>query len=99
MAGWDLRSDGMLELFQAEDCPYCRTVRTRLTELGVSYVVHNPRTASKEDTRNEHIQSELVRIGGEDQLPFLVDTVRGVTLYESGDIVEYLDEHYAEVAS
>ena len=32
--------------------------------------------------------------GGEDQIPYLVDTERGVTMYESDDIVEYLDKHY-----
>lgn len=88
----------MLELFQAEDCPYCKTVRTALTELGVSYVVHNPRTATRNDTRNEQTQAELVALGGTDQLPFLVDHARGVTLYESGDIVDYLEQHYAEVS-
>ena len=87
----------MLELFQAEDCPYCQTVRTTLTELGVSYVIHNPRTATKDDTRNAQTQAELVALGGKDQLPFLVDHTRGATLYESGDIVEYLEQHYEEV--
>lgn len=89
----------MLELFQAEDCPYCQKVRTTLTELGVSYVIHNPRTATKDDTRNEQTQDELVALGGKDQLPFLVDHARGITLYESGDIIEYLEQHYAEVDS
>ena len=36
---------------------------------------------------------ELVA-GGEDQIPYLVDTDRGVTMYESDESVEYLDEHY-----
>ncbi len=42
----------MLELFQAEDCGYSQKVRETLTDLGVSYVIHNPRTAAGE-TRNE----------------------------------------------
>ena len=28
-----------------------------------------------------------------DQTPYLIDTDRGVTMYESNDIVEYLEEH------
>lgn len=84
----------MLELYQAEGCPYCKTVRETLTELGVSYVAHNPRTASG-DERNTQTHAELTTIGGEDQIPFLVDTDREVTLYESEDIVDYLNEHYA----
>lgn len=83
----------MLELYQAEGCPYCGNVREKLTALGVSYVVHNPRTAGG-DVRNERTYDELVKTGGEDQIPFLVDTDRGASLYESADITEYLDRHY-----
>lgn len=99
MVGRVILPDAMLELFQAEDCPYCQKVRTALTELGVSYVIHNPRTATKHDTRNEQTQDELVALGKKDQLPFLVDQARGVMLYESGDIIDYLAQHYAEVGS
>lgn len=84
----------MLELYQAEDCGYSQTVREKLTELGVSYVVHNPRTAAGE-TRNEGTHEELLALGGEDQIPFLVDHQRDVTMYESNEIVEYLGEHYS----
>ncbi len=42
---------------------------------------------------NEVTHDEL-RAGGEDQIPYLVDTQRGVTMYESDDIVEYLEAHY-----
>ncbi len=87
----------MLELYQAEGCPYCQKVRKTLTELGVSYVVHNPRLATPGETRNEQTQRELREIGGTDQLPFLVDQSRGESLYESDDIVEYVERHYAEV--
>lgn len=86
----------MLELYQSEGCPYSETVRTRLSELGVSYVAHNPRLPGDAggDVTNEVTYAELVA-GGEDQIPYLVDTDRGVTTYGSDDIVEYLNEHYA----
>ena len=83
----------MLELYQAEDCPYSETVRERMTDLGLSYVVHNPRRHGGE-VRNEQTRDELLALGGEDQIPFLVDHQRGETLYESEDIVDYLEEHY-----
>lgn len=83
----------MLELYQAEDCPYSETVRQTLTDLGVSYVVHNPRTHSG-TVRNEQTHAELVTLGGADQIPFLVDQKREVTMYESDDIVDYLTRHY-----
>ena len=84
----------MLELYQAEDCPYSERVRQKLQDLGVSYVAHNPRSHDGE-TMNEQTLSELTALGGEDQIPFLVDTRRRESMYESEDIVEYLDEHYS----
>ena len=87
----------MLELYQAEGCPHCAKVREKLTDLGVSYVVHNPRLPGDEggDVRNDQTYRELTESGGEDQIPYLVDTEREETLYESDDIVDYLDEQYA----
>ena len=69
-------------------------VRETLTDLGVSYVVHTPRSATG-DTRNEQTHDQLRTPGGEDQIPFLVDHLRDVTMYESDGIVAYLEEHYA----
>jgi glutathione S-transferase len=85
----------MLELYQSEGCPHSATVRETLSELGVSYVVHNPRLPGEEggDVTNE-VTHEKLTDSGEDQIPYLVDTDRGVTMYESGDIVDYLEEHY-----
>jgi glutathione S-transferase len=83
----------MLELYQAEGCGYSQKVREVLTVLGVSYVIHNPRTAAGE-TRNDQTHDELCTLGGQDQIPFLVDRQRAVTMYESDDIVDYLKTHY-----
>ncbi|MDY6774089.1 MAG: glutathione S-transferase N-terminal domain-containing protein, partial [Candidatus Nanohaloarchaea archaeon] len=55
-----------LELYQFEQCPYCRKVREKLTELGLSFTAHNPR-------QNEERMEELLELGGKDQVPFLVD--------------------------
>lgn len=86
----------MLELYQSEGCPHSQQAREKLSELGVSYVVHNPRLPGDEggDVTNELTHQELTA-GGEDQIPYLVDTDREVTMYESEDIVDYLDEQYA----
>ncbi|WP_132057310.1 glutathione S-transferase N-terminal domain-containing protein [Halorussus amylolyticus] len=83
----------MLELYQAEDCPYSEKVRQKLLDLGVSYVIHNPRTHEGE-VRNEQTDEQLRQLGGEDQIPFLVDTRREESMYESDDIAAYLDEYY-----
>lgn len=85
----------MLELYQAEDCPYSEKVRQELTELGVSYVAHNPRRPGDDpEVLNEQTRDEMVAVGGEDQIPLLVDHRRGEARYDSEDIVEYLREHY-----
>ncbi|QWC19301.1 glutathione S-transferase N-terminal domain-containing protein [Halorubrum sp. 2020YC2] len=86
----------MLELYQSEGCPHSATVRETLSELGVSYVAHNPRLPGDVggDVTNEVTHGELTAVG-DDQIPYLVDTDRGVTMYESDDIVEYLEEHHA----
>ncbi len=82
----------MLELYQFEGCPYCKKVRKKMTELGLSFTAHNPR-------QNEDRMDELMELGGKDQVPFLVDRDEDgeirETLYESDDIVEYLEETYA----
>ena len=49
----------------------------------------NPRTREGE-TLNEQTHDELLALGGEDQIPFLVDHQREETMYESDDIAEYL---------
>lgn len=86
----------MLELYQAESCPHSENVRSKLTELGASYVIHNPRLPGNEggDVLNEQTHSELAAIGGEDQIPFLLDRDREEAVYEAEDIVEYLERHY-----
>ena len=84
----------MLELYQAEGCGYSANVRETLTDLGLSCIIHNPRSAAGE-TCNEQTHDQLRTLGGDDQIPFLVDHQRGVTMYESEDIVAYLEEHYA----
>ncbi|ADB62103.1 conserved hypothetical protein [Haloterrigena turkmenica DSM 5511] len=86
----------MLEFYQAEGCPHSAEVRETLTDLGLSYVIHNPRRPGSEggDTLNELTQQAMVDIGGEDAIPFLVDTDRGETRYESEEIVDYLETHY-----
>ena len=83
----------MLELYQAEGCPHSAAVREKLTELGLSYVTHNPRTPDDE-VKNERTNHELESLGGEAQTPYLVDDAREEALYESDDIVDYLETHY-----
>ena len=37
--------------------------------------------------------AELLEKGGQAQVPFLVDSERDVSMYESSDIIDYMREH------
>ncbi|MEJ7820414.1 MAG: glutathione S-transferase N-terminal domain-containing protein [Rubrobacteraceae bacterium] len=78
----------MLKIYQKESCPYCKTVRARLSALDVSWVAHSAEPGSP-------AAEVLEKLSGSQQVPFLVDAERGVMMPESDAIVEYLDAHYA----
>jgi len=80
----------VIEIYQMEDCPYCVKVRSALYEMGVDYVVRN--------ISSEATWKKLVELGGDDQVPFLVDAEKGVRMYESDDIIDYVKRTYGGVA-
>ena len=77
-----------LELWSFEASPYCRKVREVLCELDLHALVHN---VGKGGSR----RPELVSRGGKMQVPYLEDPNTGVALYESDDIIAYLEATYA----
>jgi glutathione S-transferase len=77
----------LLELYDFEACPYCRKVREVLCELDLDYLVH---PVARGSSRRE----ELARRGGKMQVPYLVDPNTGTQLYESNDIIGYLNATY-----
>jgi glutaredoxin len=79
----------MLELYQKEGCPFCQKVRRKLTELDLDYICRNVRDGGSKK------EAMLKKLGGEVQVPFLIDTVKGVSMYESDDIVAYLEKNYS----
>ena len=76
-----------LSLYQFEASPYCRKVREVLCELNLDCLILN---VAKKSAR----RPELVALGGKMQVPFLVDPNTDTTLYESDDIVAYLEKTY-----
>ena len=81
----------MIEVYLAERCPYCVKVRVYLEQAGIAYVLKPVLLGSATSPWKE----ELRRLGGKTQVPYLVDPERNVKMYESDDIIEYLQEHYA----
>lgn len=77
----------VLELYDYEGCPYCRKVREALCELDLDCLVHPV-------ARGSARRKELVQLGGKMQVPYLADPNTGTRLYESDEIIAYLNETY-----
>jgi glutathione S-transferase len=85
-----VKPEKLLQLYDIENCPYCRLVREVLTELDLdAQIFPCPKGG-------ERYRPEVVARGGKAQFPYLVDTNTGVEMYESLDIVAYLYETYAQ---
>ena len=78
----------MIELYQAEWCPYSRRVRMRLTELGVDFVARHVEARSAD----RHAMRERT---GHDSIPVIV-TEEGEAIGDFNAILAWLDEHYEE---
>ena len=77
----------LLELYDFEGCPYCRKVREALCELDLDYLEHPVAHGSPR-------RKELLESGGKVQAPYLIDPNSGTRLYESDDIIAYLNRVY-----
>jgi glutathione S-transferase len=77
-----------LELWSFEASPFCRIVRERLCELELPYLLHNV-------ARGSPRREAFVARSGKMQVPYLADPNTGAELFESAEIVAYLDATYA----
>ena len=76
-----------LELWSFEASPFCRIVREKLCSLEIPYRLHNVAKGSPSRPAFE-------RRAGRVQVPFLVDPNTNVEMFESADIVHYLEATY-----
>jgi glutathione S-transferase len=53
----------------------------------------------KDISEDQAALDELLQTGGKEQTPFLVDSGKGISMYESSDIVEYIRENYANTGA
>ena len=74
----------MLLLYKMEGCPFCEKVLKHLEEKQMQF-----RSMDISDPVN---LDELLHLGGEQQVPFLVDTDHNEKMYESEDIIQYVDQ-------
>jgi glutathione S-transferase len=77
-----------LELYSFEASPFCRIVREALSSLELSYLLHNV-------ARNSPRRDAFAARSGRMMVPWLVDPNTGVEMFESAEIVAYLEATYA----
>jgi len=75
----------MLLLYTTPMCPYCERVKECFSRAGTTY-------ETRDVSANVAYRDELCTLGGKMQVPFLVDEERGVHLYESNDIIAYVEK-------
>ena len=76
-----------LTLYHFPSCPYCKVVMDCLGRLNLEIPM-------KDIQVEDGARDELIEIGGKGQVPCLV--IDGKPLYESADIVSWLEEHSNE---
>lgn len=76
-----------LELWSYEASPFSRIAREKLCTLELPYVLHNV-------GRDSPHRDEFVSRSGRMMVPYLADPNTGKEMFESGDIVAYLDATY-----
>ena len=79
-----------LALYHFGFCPYCRMVRNKIKQLSLAIELRDIHQS------NQHLQ-ELVKGGGKKTVPCLqitTDDGKVTWLYESTDIVAYLDKRF-----
>ena len=76
----------MLTLYVKTGCPFCAMVLHKLDELAVPF--------EEKNIADDGVIDELIARGGKQQVPYLVDAECNVEMYESADIVGYLDKRF-----
>lgn len=76
----------MITLYTKTGCPYCVKVLAQIDQSGLAF--------EEKNISDGAIGEELVRLGGKRQVPYMIDGE--VSMYESGDIVAYIEKTYGE---
>ena len=99
-----------LHLYGFEASPFCRLVREKLSELEVGYISHNVAREQIQDIgafgfhltmgeyqpikggKRDHLMNEEIK--GKLLFPYLIDPNTDTQVYESKDILDYLEDMY-----
>ncbi len=72
----------MFDLYILETCPYCRKVMDYFEKNGITY--------NKKNISDKVNREQLIKLGGYEQVPFLFDSENNKSMYESDDIIKYV---------
>lgn len=78
-----------ITLYYKPTCPYSAKVISVAEVLGIDLELKDVRG-------DDGALNELIEIGGKKQVPFLSDNKNKKFLYESNDIIDYLQTEYGE---
>lgn len=73
----------MYTLYVKEGCPYCGRV--------IDWARDNDVALNFKDIADDAVAQELIDRGGRRMVPYLVDEEEAVEMYESADIITYLN--------
>jgi glutathione S-transferase len=76
-----------ITLYRLQACPFCERVVRKLDAYGLDY-----RSRFVEPMHSD--RDVVKRISGKRSVPAIVDENTGLTMSESGNIVEYLEKTY-----
>ncbi|MBX7057353.1 MAG: glutathione S-transferase N-terminal domain-containing protein [Leptospirales bacterium] len=79
-----------MRIYQFASCPYCQRVRQACDRLGMQ---KGRDYELVEASRGTPGRDEVIQLGGMSQVPFLTDG--DLRMYESDDIVSYLQTRFA----
>ena len=79
----------MLTLYYKPTCPFCQSVLGEAEALNIQLRL-------KDISADQELKEELRLQGGQVQVPFLIDTEKGIKLYESPDIIAHFHAYYSD---
>ncbi len=93
-ANREQKPEKLLELYSFESSPFSRPVREQLSELGIPYILRNLGTTkyyqSVSGTKREKFNDRYGKV----QVPYLIDSNTGQEMFDTWDIIEYLEQTY-----
>jgi glutathione S-transferase len=84
------RGDAMIQLYMRDGCPFCQKVLAAVQQFGMEEGKDFAVIDAAPETPGREV---VLRVGGKAMVPFMID--KDVSMYESDDIIAYLEKKFA----